>query len=83
MDSEPKIERMADAKRLQIKSWTCQECGSMHSRSQMPSGTGSISTTASQIIEVPKISGKASPPARGSERHALRDIDVGWRRCEA
>ena len=34
MESEAKIERIADAKRLQIKSWTCQECGSMHSRSQ-------------------------------------------------
>jgi hypothetical protein len=34
MEPEPKIERTTDAKRLQIKSWTCQECGSMHSRSQ-------------------------------------------------
>jgi ribosomal protein L37AE/L43A len=34
METEPKIERTADAKRLQVKCWTCQECGSMHSRSQ-------------------------------------------------
>ena len=34
METEPKIERIADAKRLQIKSWTCRTCGSMHSRSQ-------------------------------------------------
>jgi len=34
MESEPKIERTPDAKRLQLKSWTCQDCGSMHSRSQ-------------------------------------------------
>ena len=34
MEPEPKIERAADAKRLQLKSWTCQECGSMHSQSQ-------------------------------------------------
>jgi hypothetical protein len=34
MEPEPKIERTADAKRLQLKSWTCQECGSMHSQSQ-------------------------------------------------
>jgi hypothetical protein len=34
MEPEPKIERIPDAKRLQIKNWTCQDCGSMHSRSQ-------------------------------------------------
>ena len=34
MEPEPKIERTADAKRLQLKSWKCQECGSMHSQSQ-------------------------------------------------
>ena len=34
MALEPKIDRTPDAKRLQIKSWTCQDCGSMHSRSQ-------------------------------------------------
>jgi len=34
MESEPKIEPITDAKRLQLKSWRCQECGSMHSRSQ-------------------------------------------------
>jgi hypothetical protein len=32
--SEAKIERTPDAKRLQIKSWRCQVCGSMHGRSQ-------------------------------------------------
>jgi hypothetical protein len=32
--SEAKIERTPDAKRLQIKSWRSQECGSMHGRSQ-------------------------------------------------
>jgi len=32
--SEPRIEQTPDAKRLQLKNWTCQECGSMHSRSQ-------------------------------------------------
>ena len=34
MELEPKIDRTPDAKRLQIKSWTCQDCGAMHSRSQ-------------------------------------------------
>jgi len=34
MESEPKIEHTPDAKRLQLKSWTCPTCGSMHSRSQ-------------------------------------------------
>jgi hypothetical protein len=32
--AEAKIEHVPDAKRLQIKGWRCQECGSMHSRSQ-------------------------------------------------
>jgi hypothetical protein len=32
--SEARIEQTPDARRLQIKSWKCQECGSMHSRSQ-------------------------------------------------
>jgi hypothetical protein len=32
--SQNQIERTRDAKRLKIKSWTCQDCGSMHSQSQ-------------------------------------------------
>ncbi len=32
--SEPEIEQTPDAKRLQLKNWTCRTCGSMFSRSQ-------------------------------------------------
>ncbi len=32
LDAEHQIERTPDAKRLQIKSWTCKDCGSRHSR---------------------------------------------------
>ena len=34
MEPESEIERTTDAKPLRLKSWKCQECGSMHSRSQ-------------------------------------------------
>jgi hypothetical protein len=32
VESTQKIEPTANAKRLQLKSWTCRDCGSRHSR---------------------------------------------------
>lgn len=32
MEVKPKIEPTAYAERLQLKRWTCQDCGSRHSR---------------------------------------------------
>jgi hypothetical protein len=32
VEAEPRIEPTPNAKKLQLKSWTCKECGSRHSR---------------------------------------------------
>ncbi len=77
MESEAKIERTPDAKRLQLKSWTCQNAGRATAASTMPSITGMLSTAkaparSSRDAHLPSAATARSLMTSGASGHPLR-----------